>query len=109
MRSARAWLIVIDSAGPILTAQTPNAGKQVFDTRCAICHGEDANGGEFAPGIVTRIAARTDSEIGAVVRMVCRIVACLRCSSAIRHSESSSGTFASCARPGAVKSHPHRS
>jgi len=68
MRSARAWLIVIASAAPILTAQTPNPGKQVFDTRCAMCHGEDANGGEFAPGIVTRIAARTDSEIGAVVR-----------------------------------------
>ena len=68
MPSARAWLIVIASAAPILTAQTPNPGKQVFDTRCAMCHGEDANGGEFAPGIVTRIAARTDSEIGAVVR-----------------------------------------
>src|SRR5438477_481227 len=68
MRSASAWLIAIFSAASSLTAQTPNPGKQVFDTRCAMCHGEDANGGEFAPGIVTRIATRTDSEIAAVVR-----------------------------------------
>jgi hypothetical protein len=33
-----------------------------------MCHGEDGNGGEFAPGIVTRIATRTDAEIAAVVR-----------------------------------------
>src|SRR5947207_733361 len=68
MRSAISRLTVMAFAAGILPAQTPGPGKQVFDTRCAICHGEDANGGEFAPGIVTRIAPRTDSEIAAVVR-----------------------------------------
>src|SRR5437016_1971730 len=71
--SAGAWLIAIACAGSSLPAQTPGSGqpmrgKQVFDTRCAMCHGEDGNGGEFAPGIVIRIATRTDSEIAAVVR-----------------------------------------
>jgi alcohol dehydrogenase (cytochrome c) len=59
-------LIVL--AGSLLLAQTPRPGKQVFDTRCAMCHGDDANGGEFAPGILTSIATRTDSDIAAVVR-----------------------------------------
>ena len=68
MRSASAWLIAIASVGSSLVAQTPGPGKQVFDTRCAMCHGEDGNGGEFAPGIVARIATRTDAEIAAVVR-----------------------------------------
>jgi alcohol dehydrogenase (cytochrome c) len=68
MRSASTWLILMLFAAASLPAQTPGTGKQVFDARCAICHGEDANGGEFAPGIVTRIAPRTDSEIAAVVR-----------------------------------------
>src|SRR5713226_8798807 len=67
MRFSNPWLLVMASAAT-LTAQTPGPGKQVFDTRCAICHGDDANGGEFAPGIVTRIATRTDAEIAAVVR-----------------------------------------
>src|SRR2546422_1738216 len=68
MRSRGTWLIAIACAGSSLPAQTPAPGKEVFDTRCAMCHGEDANGGEFAPGIVTRIATRTDSEIDAVIR-----------------------------------------
>ena len=61
MRCARAWLVVMALAAASLPAQTPGTGKQVFDTRCAMCHGEDANGGEFAAGIVTRIATRTDA------------------------------------------------
>jgi alcohol dehydrogenase (cytochrome c) len=68
MFSASAWLIAIAAAGSSLVAQTPGAGKQVFDTRCAMCHGEDGNGGEFAPGIVVRIVTRTDDEIATVVR-----------------------------------------
>src|SRR5262249_25981939 len=64
-QSARVWGIVMAAATALL-AQI--SGKQTFDTRCAMCHGEDANGGEFAPGIVTRIAPRTDAEIAAVVR-----------------------------------------
>src|SRR6185369_16245110 len=63
--SASVWLIAI-TAGWSLLAQSP--GKQIFDARCAMCHGEDANGGEFAPGIVTRIGPRTDSEIASVIR-----------------------------------------
>ncbi len=51
-----------------LSAQPGRPGKQVFETNCAMCHGDDANGGEFAPGILTRIANRTDSDVSSIVR-----------------------------------------
>ena len=47
--------------------QTPNTGKQVFENKCAICHGSDANGGEFAPGILTRIISRSDADLKSVI------------------------------------------
>jgi alcohol dehydrogenase (cytochrome c) len=39
------------------------AGRQTFLTRCASCHGTTGNGGEFAPGITTRIPLRTDDDL----------------------------------------------
>jgi alcohol dehydrogenase (cytochrome c) len=49
------------------TAQTPSSGKRAFDMQCAVCHGSDGNGGEFAPGIVTRIVNRTDADVTTVI------------------------------------------
>ncbi len=43
---------------------TPQAaGRQIFLTRCASCHGTTGNGGEFAPGITTRIPLRSDDDL----------------------------------------------
>jgi alcohol dehydrogenase (cytochrome c) len=43
---------------------TPQAaGQEIFLTRCASCHGTTGNGGEFAPGITTRIPLRTDDDL----------------------------------------------
>src|ERR1700761_8354277 len=43
---------------------TPQAaGRQIFLTRCASCHGTTGNGGEFAPGITTRVPLRTDDDL----------------------------------------------
>ncbi len=39
------------------------AGRQVFKTRCASCHGTKATGGEFAPSIVDRVPLRTDEDL----------------------------------------------
>jgi alcohol dehydrogenase (cytochrome c) len=52
---------------PPAPAQTPDQGKKTFDSRCAACHGSDANGGEFAPGIVTRIANRSDADVAGII------------------------------------------
>ncbi len=48
-------------------AQKPGPGKGLFETNCAVCHGGDGNGGEFAPGIVTRIVSRTDNDVRTVI------------------------------------------
>src|SRR6202453_4055978 len=49
---------------PPLPAGSPQAaGRQIFVTRCASCHGTNATGGEFAPAIVDRVPLRTDDEL----------------------------------------------
>jgi len=54
----------------LLTAllQSPYAGRQVFVSRCAGCHGSDGNGGELGPAIATRVPSRTDEDLKSVVR-----------------------------------------
>jgi alcohol dehydrogenase (cytochrome c) len=49
-------------------AQRAEAGRQVFASRCAACHGTEGGGGELGPPIVARIPLRSDTELGAVVR-----------------------------------------
>ena len=51
-----------------LPAQTSIAGRQVYDGRCASCHGGDGNGGERAPGILTRLTIRNDQELADLIR-----------------------------------------
>jgi alcohol dehydrogenase (cytochrome c) len=49
---------------PKMQPGTPQAaGQHTFVTRCASCHGTNAMGGEFAPGIVDRVPLRTDDEL----------------------------------------------
>src|SRR2546430_12225167 len=40
--------------------QAPDAGRQVFASRCASCHGSDGGGGELGPAIAARLSSRTD-------------------------------------------------
>jgi len=48
-------------------AQTPDAGRPVFESRCARCHGPEGGGGELGPAIIARVAARSDQELSALV------------------------------------------
>jgi alcohol dehydrogenase (cytochrome c) len=49
---------------PPLPAGSPQAaGRQIFQTRCASCHGTNATGGEFAPAIVDRVPLHSDDEL----------------------------------------------
>jgi alcohol dehydrogenase (cytochrome c) len=48
-------------------AQSPD-GRKVFETRCGACHGVDANGGEFAGSILTRLRAMIDAQIESTIR-----------------------------------------
>lgn len=52
-------------------AETPLAdGRQVFEKRCAGCHGLDGRGGERAPDIATRAAVqqRTDANLTLIIK-----------------------------------------
>jgi alcohol dehydrogenase (cytochrome c) len=52
----------------VLHAQTPAPGRTQFENRCGVCHGGDGNGGEYAPGMVTQLAARTDPQVATLIR-----------------------------------------
>ena len=45
-----------------LGAQTIDAGKAQYQTRCASCHGEDGRGGEHGPAIVSRNTLRATTK-----------------------------------------------
>jgi alcohol dehydrogenase (cytochrome c) len=49
-------------------AQNVDAGRRVFASRCAACHGTEGGGGELGPSIVARIPLRTDADLDAVIR-----------------------------------------
>jgi alcohol dehydrogenase (cytochrome c) len=51
-----------------LSGQAPDPGRQSFEGRCAKCHGGDGNGGELGPAIVSRLSARTDVQLTALIR-----------------------------------------
>ena len=58
------FLAAASSAG----AQDSAAGRTLFEKRCAECHGADGNGGEFASGILSRVAGYSDAELSALIR-----------------------------------------
>src|ERR1700741_2786092 len=63
--SAAASAVVLSAAGqqasvsPSFTAEQVGAGRQVFQTNCATCHGADLSGGPCAP----RVPGRTFADV----------------------------------------------
>src|SRR5580765_8670509 len=55
-------------APTVALAQPRTTGKAAYRQLCARCHGADGRGGEFAPDIVARAAAKSDAELGALIR-----------------------------------------
>ena len=52
----------------IADAQTVDAGRQVFASRCAACHGTEGNGGELGPAIAARVPLRSDADLEVLLR-----------------------------------------
>ena len=48
---------------PPAAASKVHAGRHIFLTRCASCHGTDANGGEFGPSILDRVRLLSDTDL----------------------------------------------
>ena len=63
MRTATLWI----SFAVCLQAQAPDAGRRIFESRCASCHGPEGGGGELGPPIVARIAALADQYLSQVI------------------------------------------
>ena len=63
-----ALLLCFLSVGCALVAQESGVGRGQFESRCANCHGGDANGGEHGPSILARLAALNDQQLATVLR-----------------------------------------
>jgi alcohol dehydrogenase (cytochrome c) len=50
-----------------LGGQDVDAGRRVFESRCARCHGGDGNGGEMGPPITLRLIARNDEQLATFI------------------------------------------
>ena len=51
----------------LMARQDVEAGRKVFESRCARCHGADGNGGEMGPPIVLRLSTRDDAGLAELV------------------------------------------
>ena len=57
------------AAVPDVHAQAQGgAGRRVFETRCAVCHGNDGHGGDTGPSIVYRLPLLKDAEVIALLQ-----------------------------------------
>src|SRR5579871_5974636 len=63
----RLMIVAVFALGPAW-GQNTEAGRALFERQCSTCHGADARGGELGPQIVTRIPARSDEELTALIR-----------------------------------------
>jgi alcohol dehydrogenase (cytochrome c) len=67
MRIYGVWVCFIAAAG-ILFGQDQEAGRKHYQRLCAACHGGDANGGERASGITSRVKMRNDHDLAELIR-----------------------------------------
>ena len=63
MRIPALWIVFAVS----MCAQAPDPGRALFESRCARCHGPEGGGGELGPAIVTRVGARSDQDLSALI------------------------------------------
>lgn len=66
--SIKRLIFLLICGAALVAAQTPNPGRQQYESRCSRCHGADATGGESGPNIVPQIGALTDADLGSFLR-----------------------------------------
>jgi alcohol dehydrogenase (cytochrome c) len=67
IRSLYFGLALASFASSAIT-QTTDAGRGIYDTACARCHGGDGQGGESGPSVLLQISARTDEDLAEYLR-----------------------------------------
>ena len=56
-------VLILATTAATAAAQTTDAGRTVFESRCARCHGGDGNGGEMGPPIRERLTTRDAEQL----------------------------------------------
>src|SRR5215469_6592376 len=62
------WLLMLISGLAVPGIEAVDGGRQVFEARCAGCHGADGNGGDIGPPIGLRLQALSDEELASLIR-----------------------------------------
>jgi alcohol dehydrogenase (cytochrome c) len=68
--AALAAMALLSTAADLQAQAQPQraAGRQVFETRCAVCHGSDGHGGDTGPSIVFRLPLLKEEELVTLLR-----------------------------------------
>ncbi len=61
-------VIAIIFAACLALGQDAATGQKLFETRCAICHGDDGNGGDTGPPIGRRLATHDNAQLATLIR-----------------------------------------
>jgi alcohol dehydrogenase (cytochrome c) len=67
IRAGAAALMTVLVSAPVAFAQNVDPGRREFESRCARCHGGDANGGEMGPSIATRLPTFDDKQLAQLI------------------------------------------
>src|SRR5262249_45172679 len=64
-----AWFILsLGLSAPDQAPQNVDPGRKTFESSCAVCHGENGNGGDTGPPIASRLSARDDEQLAVFIR-----------------------------------------
>jgi alcohol dehydrogenase (cytochrome c) len=50
------------------SVEDADRGRQAFESRCAVCHGGDGNGGDIGPAIASRLQTYEDEGLASLIR-----------------------------------------
>jgi alcohol dehydrogenase (cytochrome c) len=63
------WLCLTGMASSIAAQEIEDSpGRQTFESRCAVCHGADGNGGGRGPAIARRLKTHTNEQLADLIR-----------------------------------------
>jgi len=62
------WLLMMGSSLASQDVDNVDLGRQAFESRCAVCHGADGNGGDRGPAIASRLRTHTNEDLTALIR-----------------------------------------
>jgi len=62
------WLLMMAAGLAAQEVEHRDLGRQAFESRCAVCHGGDGNGGDLGPAIASRLRTYTNEGLAGLIR-----------------------------------------